>query len=118
MLSVKRKKRVCIGLYRIPCGNGTDNGTDAMEVDQQTFIPGRTKLDPNEVLSPDPSTYDMLHTLSTPWPCLSFDIVKDSLGDNRKTYPATVYSVTGTQAEGRREQENELLVLKMSGLSK
>ena len=89
-----------------------------MEVDQETFIPGRTKLDPNEVLSPDPSTYDMLHTLSTPWPCLSFDIVKDSLGDNRKTYPATVYSVTGTQAEGHREKENELLVLKMSGLSK
>ncbi|KAL4937169.1 hypothetical protein BDV06DRAFT_203448 [Aspergillus oleicola] len=91
---------------------------DAMEVDQQLFIPGRTKLPPGEVLSPDPSTYDMLHTLSTPWPCLSFDIVRDILGDNRKTYPATVYAVTGTQAEGRRAKENELLVLKMSGLSK
>ncbi|KAL2830506.1 WD40 repeat-like protein [Aspergillus cavernicola] len=91
---------------------------DAMEVDQQTFIPGRTKLAPGEVLSPDPSTYDMLHTLSTPWPCLSFDIVRDSLGDSRKTYPATVYAVGGTQAEGRRSKENELMVLKLSGLSK
>ncbi|KAL3474776.1 WD40-repeat-containing domain protein [Aspergillus californicus] len=91
---------------------------DAMEVDQQTFIPGRTKLAPGEVLSPDPSTYDMLHTLSTPWPCLSFDVVRDSLGDSRKTYPATVYAVAGTQAEGRRAKENELLVLKLSGLSK
>ncbi|GAQ42048.1 ribosome biogenesis protein [Aspergillus niger] len=92
--------------------------SDAMEVDKQTFIPGRTKLAPGEVLSPDPSTYDMLHTLSTPWPCLSFDIVRDSLGDNRKTYPATVYAVTGTQAEGRRAKENELMVLKLSGMSK
>lgn len=89
-----------------------------MEVDQETFIPGRTKLAPGEVLSPDPSTYDMLHTMSTPWPCLSFDIVPDSLGDNRKTYPATVYSVTGTQAESGRAKDNELMVLKMSSLSK
>ena len=89
-----------------------------MEVDQEAFIPGRTKLAPGEVLSPDPSTYDMLHTMSTPWPCLSFDIVPDSLGDNRKTYPATVYAVTGTQAEGGRAKDNELMVLKMSSLGK
>ncbi|KUM62027.1 hypothetical protein ACN42_g5092 [Penicillium freii] len=91
---------------------------EAMDVDKETFIPGRTKLAPGETLSPDPSTYDMLHTLSTPWPCLSFDIVRDSLGDNRKTYPATVYAVTGTQAEGSKSKDNELMVLKMSGLSK
>ncbi|KMQ42049.1 ribosome biogenesis protein [Trichophyton rubrum] len=91
---------------------------DAMEVDKQTFIPGRTKLAPGETLSPDPSTYDMLHTLSTPWPCLSFDIVRDSLGDNRKLYPATVYAVAGTQADSRRAKENELMVLKLSGLSR
>ncbi|CAI7662144.1 unnamed protein product [Penicillium manginii] len=91
---------------------------EAMEVDKETFIPGRTKLAPGETLSPDPSTYDMLHTLSTPWPCLSFDIVRDSLGDNRKTFPATVYAVAGTQAEGGRAKDNELMVLKMSSLSK
>ncbi|KAJ5431398.1 Histone-binding protein RBBP4, partial [Penicillium cf. griseofulvum] len=91
---------------------------EAMDVDKETFIPGRTKLAPGETLSPDPSTYDMLHTLSTPWPCLSFDIVRDSLGDNRKTFPATVYAVTGTQAEGSKSKDNELMVLKMSGLSK
>ncbi|KAF3019135.1 ribosome biosynthesis protein rrb1 [Penicillium rubens] len=91
---------------------------EAMDVDKETFIPGRTKLAPGETLSPDPSTYDMLHTLSTPWPCLSFDIVRDSLGDNRRTYPATVYAVTGTQAEGSKSKDNELMVLKMSGLSK
>ena len=89
-----------------------------MDVDRQTFIPGRTKLSPGETLSPDPSTYEMLHTLSTPWPCLSFDIVRDQLGDNRKTFPATVYAVAGTQAEGSRSKDNELMVLKLSGLSR
>ncbi|EEH22815.2 hypothetical protein PABG_05026 [Paracoccidioides brasiliensis Pb03] len=91
---------------------------DVMEVDKQMFIPGRTKLAPGETLSPDPSTYEMLHTLSTPWPCLSFDIVKDKLGDNRKTYPATVYAVAGTQADGALSKENELMILKLSGLSR
>ncbi|KAJ5785350.1 Ribosome assembly protein rrb1 [Penicillium pulvis] len=91
---------------------------EGMDVDKQTFIPGRTKLAPGETLSPDPSTYDMLHTLTTPWPCLSFDIVRDSLGDNRKTFPGTVYAVAGTQAEGSKSKDNELMVLKMSSLSK
>lgn len=89
-----------------------------MQIDKQTFIPGRSKLAPGETLAPDPSTYDMLHTLSTPWPCLSFDIVRDQLGDQRSKFPATVYAVSGTQADRSRSRENELLVLKMSGLSR
>ena len=89
-----------------------------MDVDQRTFIPGRDKLQTGESLSPDLSTYEMLHTMSTTWPCLSFDIIKDSLGSNRKTYPATIYAVAGTQAESRRSKENELLVMKLSGLSR
>lgn len=82
------------------------------------FIVGRTKLEPGQTLAPDPTTYHMLHNLSTPWPCLSFDIVRDTLGDNRKVYPATMYTVSGTQAEGRRADENAILVMKFAGLSK
>ena len=89
-----------------------------MDVDQQTFIPGRNKLEKGQTLSPDASAYDMLHNLSTTWPCLSFDIVKDPLGDNRQTYPATLYAVAGTQAERTRTKDNELLVMKLSGLSR
>ncbi|MCJ1379967.1 ribosome biosynthesis protein rrb1 [Xylographa soralifera] len=95
-----------------------EESRDAMEVDQQTFIPGRSKLKAGESLSPDTSTYEMFHTLSTPWPCLSFDVVWDSLGGNRKTYPATLYAVAGTQAESNRAKENELMVMKLSGLSR
>lgn len=93
---------------------------DAMDVDikEQTFIPGRSILQPGQTLSPDPSTYEMLHVMSTPWPCLSFDIVRDNLGDNRKRYPRTLYAVAGTQAESARSRENELMILKLSSLSK
>lgn len=89
-----------------------------MEVDQQTFIVGRNKLEPGQTLSPDLSTYEMLHALSTPWPCLSFDIIKDSLGDDRKSYPATMYAVAGTQADAKRQKDNQLMVMKFSGLSR
>jgi ribosome assembly protein RRB1 len=93
-----------------------------MDVDNNgpgTFIVGRTALAPGETLAPDTSTYEMLHNLSTPWPCLSFDIVRDGLGDNRgKVFPATVYTVAGTQAESSRASENALLVMKLSGLSR
>lgn len=89
-----------------------------MEVDQQTFIPGRHKLDAGQTLAPDLSTYEMLHTLEPTWPCLSFDIIRDQLGDNRKSYPATVYAVGGTQAATGRERENQIMVMKLSGLSR
>ncbi|RMZ88879.1 hypothetical protein DV736_g3898, partial [Chaetothyriales sp. CBS 134916] len=93
---------------------------DAMDVDSnnQTFIPGRSILQPGQMLAPDPSTYEMLHVMSTTWPCLSFDIVRDNLGEDRKSYPRTVYAVAGTQAESARSKDNELYVLKLSGLSK
>lgn len=83
-----------------------------------TFIVGRTKLEPGQTLAPDPTTYEMLHNLSTPWPCLSFDIIRDSLGENRKVYPATMYTVAGTQADSARPRENQLMVMKFSGLSR
>ncbi|KAJ3464176.1 hypothetical protein MRS44_008962 [Fusarium solani] len=93
---------------------------DAMDVDQDqgTFIVGRSKLEPGQTLAPDLTTYEMLHNLSTPWPCLSFDIVRDGLGDNRKAYPATMYTVAGTQAENAKASDNQIMVMKFSGLSK
>ncbi|KHO01242.1 glutamate-rich WD repeat containing protein 1 [Metarhizium album ARSEF 1941] len=90
----------------------------AMDVDQDTFIVGRNKLEPGQTLAPDLSTYEMLHNLSTPWPCLSFDIVRDALGDDRKAYPATMYMVAGTQAETGKASDNQLMVNKFSGLSR
>ncbi|EME47876.1 hypothetical protein DOTSEDRAFT_69714 [Dothistroma septosporum NZE10] len=95
-----------------------EKAAGAMDVDQETFIPGRHKLEAGQTLAPDLSTYEMLHALEPTWPCLSFDIIRDHLGDNRKSYPATVYAVAGTQAEQNRAKENQVMVMKLSGLSR
>ncbi|KAK9791893.1 putative Histone-binding protein RBBP4 N-terminal domain-containing protein [Seiridium cardinale] len=96
-----------------------ERAAGTMDVDNGTFIVGRNTLEAGQHLAPDLGTYEMLHSLSTPWPCLSFDIVRDGLGDRReKVYPATMYTVAGTQAETGREKENQLMVMKFSGLSR
>ena len=89
-----------------------------MEVDTETFIPGRSKVPKDQVLAPDLSAYEMLHNLESPWPCLSLDVLRDNLGDARKAYPATLYAVAGTQAASGREKENQIMVMKLSGLSR
>ncbi|KAL9109814.1 MAG: hypothetical protein Q9227_005517 [Pyrenula ochraceoflavens] len=107
-----------------PDEESAQESKDAMEIDSgprnisSTFIPGRSQLQPGLSLTPDPSTYEMLHTLSTPWPCLSFSIVRDNLGSTRTSYPRTLYAVSGTQASTNRPKDNELLILKLSNLSK
>ncbi|EWC45328.1 hypothetical protein DRE_00727 [Drechslerella stenobrocha 248] len=95
-----------------------DDDNEAMDVDTEAYRISRPQepLAADEVLEPDPSAFHMLHNMGTKWPCLSFDILPDRLGDNRQTYPATVYLVTGTQAP--RPKDNEITVMKLSGLSR
>jgi hypothetical protein len=54
--------------------------------------------------------------MNVAWPCLSFDILRDNLGEERRKYPATAFAVTGTQAE--QAKTNEILVMRMSSLHK
>jgi len=82
----------------------------------QVFIPGTHVLGEGEVLEADDSVYIMRHSMNVNWPCLSFDILRDNLGDERQRFPATAYIVTGTQADNANK--NELLVYKMSSLHK
>lgn len=84
--------------------------------EHSVFIPGRHKLGKDEILEPDQSVYEMLHRMNVTWPCLSFDVLRDRLGEERKRYPATAYVVTGTQADAAKN--NEVLVMKMSQLHK
>lgn len=49
------------------------------------------------------------------WPCLSFDIVRDSLGLIRTEFPHTVYVVAGTQAD--KPSLNSIDIFKVSNIS-
>ncbi|PCH34052.1 glutamate-rich WD repeat-containing protein [Wolfiporia cocos MD-104 SS10] len=79
-----------------------------------TFIPGVHKLEKDEILEPDDSVYLMRHSMNVNWPCLSFDVLRDNLGDERQRFPATTYIVAGTQADIAKN--NELSVYKMTSL--
>ena len=82
----------------------------------EVFIPGVHQLGKDEVLEPDESVYIMRHTMNVNWPCLSFDVLRDNLVDERQKFPATAYIVAGTQADAAKN--NEITVYKMSSLHK
>ena len=91
-----------------------EDDEDQDHTKQNTFIPGRHVLDKDEILEPDDSVYEMRHSMQVKWPSLSFDVLRDNLGDQRQRFPATAYVVAGTQAPSAKE--NELSVYKMSAL--
>eukprot|EP00128_Syssomonas_multiformis_P011241 Colp12_sorted_trinity150504_noHs@13926 len=85
------------------------------ERDTVAYLPGQ-KLEEGEVLEHDESAYDMLHMVNVEWPCLSFDIITDGMGNGRTQFPMTAYMVAGTQAD--QPQNNKVMVMKMSNLVK
>lgn len=87
------------------------------EQNSTLYLPHRSKpLGPDEVLQADPTVYEMLHNVNMPWPCLTLDILPDQLGAERRSFPATVYVATATQAA--KAKDNELITMKLSSLAK
>ncbi|EIW63951.1 glutamate-rich WD repeat-containing protein [Trametes versicolor FP-101664 SS1] len=82
----------------------------------EAYIPGVHQLAKDEILEPDDSVYLMRHNMTVNWPCLSFDILRDNLGDQRQRFPATAYLVAGSQADVAKN--NEISVYKMSSLQR
>lgn len=73
-------------------------------------------IQPGEKLEMDPSAYKMYHALTAGWPSLSFDILRDNLGDLRTRFPHCLTVALGTQAD--RPENNQLTIMKLSDLSK
>lgn len=86
------------------------------QVETRVFRPGKDALKDDEVLDFDPSAYKLYHSMTTQWPCLSFDILRDRLGVGRKRFPVTCYLVAGTQAD--EANKNEIILMKLSELHK
>jgi ribosome assembly protein RRB1 len=103
-------------------GMDVDEGLPSIDESEETqpstrtFIPGVHSLGRDEVLEPDESAYNMLQKMGVDWPCLSFDVLRDNLGDQRQRFPATAYIVAGTQAAVAKD--NKVVVYKMSSLHK
>ena len=79
------------------------------------FVPGRDEIDAEETLQYDPTAYDCMSSMSLEWPSLSFDIIPDNLGDDRRAFPHQLFMVAGTQASSVKL--NYLAVMKVSNLT-
>ena len=82
----------------------------------QSWHPLMGGTPPDEPLEMDPSAYKMYHTLTPEWPSLSFDFLKDNLGDARQRFPHCLQAVFGTQADS--PEHNQLTVIKLCDLAK
>ncbi|KAG0481593.1 hypothetical protein HPP92_012451 [Vanilla planifolia] len=80
----------------------------------KVWQPGIDKLEDGEELQFDPSAYNYLQGFGIGWSCLSFDIIRDSLGLVRSEFPHTLYGVAGTQAE--QASWNYIGVFKVSNI--
>ena len=99
----------------------TSSSSSSGQVKRRTYIPGVKVNDGDDTndLDFDESAYLMYHRAECGYPCLSFDVIPDSLGSNEEratSYPQTVYLVAGTQAP--KLSANKLLVMKMSNLTR
>lgn len=82
---------------------------------EHTYLPGDELAD-DEELTFDKSAYHMYHAAQTGAPCLSFDVIPDTLGSDRDAYPMTCYLACGTQAQAANQ--NSLIVMRMSNLTR
>lgn len=91
--------------------------TNFGQAEPEFYLPHRSApLGPDEVMEADPSVYEMLHNVNMPWPCLTLDVLPDNLGQERRTFPASIYVTTATQASKARD--NEIITMKISSLAK
>ncbi len=103
---------------------------------KQVWRPGIDRIEEGEALEYDPSAYVMYHAFKLEWPSLSFDIIRDSLGDGRQRvmtprithvsgscviicveqFPMTMFVAVGSQAD--RADKNKITILRFSDLNK
>eukprot|EP01039_Chlorochromonas_danica_P007953 gene7953-8773_t len=105
---------------------GEEDGMEAEEQEQEAeggekekkevWRPGVDRVAEGEELDYDPSAYVMYHSFRTEWPCLTFDFIRDNLGDNRQRFPHTMYMVAGSQAD--RPENNMITLLQLTELHK
>lgn len=103
--------------------DGEQGETEGMDVEEENarpaspipFLPTGV-LAEGEFLEPDLSTYPLLHSFVPTWPSLSFDVLRDNDGEERRGYPVSCALVAGTQAQD--STANEITIMRWEGLGR
>ena len=69
------------------------NEAEEYDGPKQVWRPGVDQIAEGEELEYDSSAYIMYHSLQAEWPCLSFDIVRDNLGESRQRVSSRYFSI-------------------------
>ncbi|KAH9320783.1 hypothetical protein KI387_015422, partial [Taxus chinensis] len=107
-----KKKKVSKKIKAVKKEEGTSK---SVQQPAKVWQPGLDKLEEGEELTFDKTAYDCLHAFNVGWPCLSFDVIRDTLGLVRTEFPHTVYCVTGTQAD--QAANNEIGIFRLLSIS-
>uniref|UniRef100_A0A6N2MTI8 Histone-binding protein RBBP4-like N-terminal domain-containing protein n=1 Tax=Salix viminalis TaxID=40686 RepID=A0A6N2MTI8_SALVM len=95
-------------------GDGSSASSSVPSMPTKVWQPGVDNLEEGEELECDPTAYNCLHAFHIGWPCLSFDVVRDSLGLLRTDFPHTVYFVAGL---AENPDWNSIGIFKVSNVS-
>ncbi|CAM6021978.1 unnamed protein product, partial [Sphagnum balticum] len=101
----KKKKIICCSSSRSSSSSGTTT----------VWQPGVDGMEDGEELQFDPTAYDCLHAFHLGWPCLSFDIMRDSQGVLRTDFPHSLFCVSGTQAD--QPANNAVAVVRLANIT-
>ncbi|QDZ22990.1 WD40 repeat domain-containing protein [Chloropicon primus] len=94
---------------------GSTGGGSAGFGTQTVWRAGVDPIEEGEELSYDPTAYECLHRFRFSWPCLSFDVAVDGLGEREKTqFPYECTVVAGTQAGD--PNENAVCLARLSNV--
>ncbi|PKA61859.1 WD-40 repeat-containing protein MSI2 [Apostasia shenzhenica] len=113
--SLKNPKKIKRKNRESKKGGSSSSSSAVPSAPAKVWRPGIDKLEEGEKLEFDPSAYNCLRGFGIGWPCLSFDIVRDSLGLVRTEFPHMLYGVAGTQAE--QASWNYIGIFKVSNIS-
>jgi ribosome assembly protein RRB1 len=90
---------------------------DSLTDVEERAIPFMLRIDAiskGDALEADDSVYIIRHALKIGWSSLSFDILRDNLGDERQRLPTAACAVAGSQADW--PGNNTMPIFKLSSL--
>jgi ribosome assembly protein RRB1 len=93
-----------------------DDGEEGDDANKRVWMPDVDGIEEGDELEYDPAAYTLFQTINAEWPCLSFDFMRDSLGEKRTGFPYAITAVVGTQASSN--DKNRLTVMEISNLHK